>query len=116
MLFILKGVLNIMENKFYKVTQEIDGKKYTGQFNGLSQVFDMQNICKSVYDGQVVLDEKKTSEYALENVIVDPPHLTIDDFDNLDTLNKVLEFARGIMSGNFRDQAIKNTNKAGSGK
>ena len=46
MFFILKGVLDIMENKFYKVTQEIDGKKYTGQFNGLSQVFDMQNLCK----------------------------------------------------------------------
>ena len=105
-----------MENKFYKVTQEIDGKKYTGQFNGLSQVFDMQNLCKSVFDGQVVLDDKKMSEYALENVIVDPAHLTIDDFDNMETLNKGLEFARGVMSGNFRDQANKNTNKAGSGK
>ena len=43
--------------------------------------------------------------YLLEHVIVDPKGLTADDFDSLEELNAVTDFARDVMHGLFRDKA-----------
>lgn len=94
-----------MNNKFYQVDQVINGVKYVAQFNGLSAA--LRAIDESYIEGTSNTSTEKISQYVLKNVIVEPQGLTIDDFDDMDTLNEVIAFGRDVMQGNFRNK--KNT-------
>ena len=88
-------------NKFYTKSKEIDGVTYTAQFNGLSA--SLKAIDSTYIDGTTVTSTEKMANYILENVIVDPK-LTVDDFDSMETLNKVVAFGADVMHGKFRDE------------
>lgn len=91
--------------KFYSVTEEIEGVKYRAQFNGLSAA--LRSTDESYLPGSNNISVEAINDYILKNVIVDPPGLTIDDFDNMDTLNKVAKFGMDVMQGRFRDKKDK---------
>lgn len=93
------------KKKFYQVEREIDGTKYVAQFNGLSAA--MKAVDQSYIDGSSNISIEEMSTYILENVIVEPANLTIDDFDTMEQLNKVVKFGREVMQGKFRDKATK---------
>uniref|UniRef100_UPI004055E06B hypothetical protein n=1 Tax=Acetatifactor sp. TaxID=1872090 RepID=UPI004055E06B len=97
-------------NKFYSVTKEINGKKYTAQFNGLSCA--VRAVDQSYIEGSQNVSSEKLTQYIFDNVIVEPKGLTIDDFDSMDDLNAVTKFGREVMQGKFRDEANKNGAKA----
>lgn len=97
-----------MAIKFRQVTKTINGKEYVAQFSGLSTYY--RAIDSSYIDGDSKnLSLEKMNSYVLENAIVEPPHLTIDDFDDLDELNEVVKFGQDVMRGkikeNFPDKA-----------
>ena len=92
---------NITASKFYTRTKEINGKSYTAQFNGLSAALNA--IDGSYLNDSSNVSISKLSKYVLENVIVEPANLTVDDFDDLDELNEVVRFGMEVMQGKFRN-------------
>lgn len=92
----------------YTVKKTIGGKTYTAQFNGISAA--LKAVDSSYIDGTNNTSVEKLSKYLFENVIVDPPNLTADDFDSMEDFNEVITFAREVMQGDFRGK--KNTKSA----
>lgn len=88
-------------SKFYQVKKVIDGVEYTAQFNGLS--YALKTIDESYIDNSSNLCVEKLNETILENVIVNPK-VTINDFDDIDALNKVVKWGQQVMQGKFRNQ------------
>ena len=88
--------------KFYRVNKEINGVNYTFQFNGIAAA--LKAVDESYIDGSSNLSLEKLNEYLLENVVVEP-RLTIDDFDDVATLNKVTAYARKVMQGEIKPVA-----------
>lgn len=95
-----------MANKFYTVEKEINGKKYTAQFNGLSAA--MKAVDNSYIEGTQNTSVEKLAKYILENVIVEPK-VSIDDFETLEELNSVIRFGRAVMEGKFRETSKQGT-------
>ena len=89
-------------NKFYSVTKEINGKKYTAQFNGLSCA--LRAVDQSYIEGSQNTSTEKLAKYLFEHVIVDPKGLDIDDFESMEEFNAVTTFAREVMQGKFREE------------
>ena len=98
-----------MAKKPYTVEKEINGVKYTAQFNGLSAALNAVDSC--YIDGGSNISAGKMADYLFEHVIVDPK-VSVDDFDSLEDLNKVTDFAREVMQGNFRAKADEGAAKA----
>ena len=96
-------------NKFYQVEKEINGVKYVAQFNGLSCA--LRAVDSSYIEGSNNTSVETLANYIFENVIVEPQNLSIDDFDDLESFNKVVGFGREVMQGKFREKAIKTTAK-----
>ena len=96
--------------KAYTVKKKINGKEYTAQFNGISTALDAVDSC--YIDGTSNISTRKLNSFLLEHVIVEPAGLTFDDFDTIEELNKVTEFAREVMQGNFHSEAQQSANKA----
>lgn len=97
------------ENKFYQRTKQINGKNYAAQFNGLSA--SLKAIDESYIDDSSNISIEKLSKYIFENVIIDPPHLTADDFDDMDEFNEVVKFGREVMQGKFRNKGTDESGK-----
>ena len=93
-----------MASKFYTRKKEINGVEYTAQFNGLSE--SLAAIDRTYIDGTTTTSVVKMAEYILQNVIVEPK-LTVDDFDDMETLNDVVAFGRDVMQGKFRNKDEK---------
>lgn len=90
--------------KFYQKTKVIDGVKYTAQFCGLSAWLRCADAAKKDDEG----DESSTIRIynqVFEAGLVEPKGLTVDDFEDMETLDKVFGFVSGVMKGKFRDQA-----------
>ena len=92
-----------MAKKPYTIEKEINGVKYVAQFNGISAALEAVDSC--YVDGTSNISTMKLNKYLLDNVIVEPKGLTVDDFDTVEELNAVTNFAREVMQGNFRDKA-----------
>ena len=88
-----------MENfKPKTFTKEINGNKYTAQFNGIMACLEALDEMGAT--SQKGLSLAKMAKYVLETVIVDPK-LTVNDFANLDDMNAVVNFGSEVMKGNF---------------
>lgn len=82
----------------------INGVEYTAQYSGsLRTAMQAHKLCRDdkYPDKQ---DSEKLADYVLANVIVDPPGLTIEDFDDFDTLNSVVAFGTRVLNGRFSDE------------
>ena len=90
------------KNKFYTVDKEINGTKYTAQFNGLSCA--LRAVDQSYIEGSNNTSVEKLADYIFANVIVEPKGLTIDDFDSMEEFNAVVTFGREVMQGKFRKE------------
>ncbi len=88
---------------FYQVKKTIDGTEYTAQFNGISAA--LKAVDDSYIQGSNNISSLKLAEYIFDNVIV-APKVSVDDFDNVSDMNKVIEFGREVMQGNFRNEAV----------
>lgn len=91
------------ENKFYTVKKEIEGKEYVAQFNGLSAA--LRAVDSTYIEGTNTTSTEDFTKYILDNVIVEPKGLEVDDFDTMEELNAVVKFGREVMQGKFRDKA-----------
>lgn len=91
--------------KFYTATKEINGKKYTAQFNGLSCA--LRAVDSTYIDGTNNTSVEKMADYIFQNVIVEPKGLTIDDFESMEEFNEVVSFGRDVMQGKFRPEEDK---------
>lgn len=89
------------KNKYYTREKEINGKKYTAQFSGISTA--IRAVDSSYIDGSSVTSTEKLGQYILDYVIVEPKGLTADDFESLDEYNEVTTWGRDVMYGKFRD-------------
>lgn len=96
-------------SKFYTVEKEFNGKKYVAQFSGLSAA--VKGIDSTYIEGSSTTSTEKLGMYILNNIIVEPKGLTIDDFESLDDFNAVTSWGRDVMYGRFRNKA-----DAGAGK
>lgn len=83
--------------KFRVVEKEIDGVVYKAQFNGMREALEAVDSCTI---GEKV-SSLKLVDYLLENVIVEPKGLNVDDFEDIEQLNRVVEFGREVMYGRF---------------
>lgn len=102
-----------MANKFYTVEKEINGKKYTAQFAGISTA--LRAVDNSYIEGTNNTSTEKLAEYLFKYIIVEPKGLSIDDFETMEEFNEVIAFARGVMAGEFREEANEKQVK-GKGK
>ena len=91
-----------MAFKPYTKETTINGVKYKAQFNGLSAGIEALDEC--YIDGSNNLSVAKLGKYVLENVIVEPAGLTIDDFEDMDDFNAVVQFGQKVMLGKFRNK------------
>ena len=91
--------------KFYTATKEINGKKYTAQFNGLSCA--LRAVDSTYIEGTNNTSVEKMADYIFQNVIVEPKGLTIDDFEIMEEFNEVVSFGRDVMQGKFRPEEDK---------
>ena len=91
--------------KFYTATKEINGKKYTAQFNGLSCA--LRAVDSTYIAGTNNTSVEKMADYIFQNVIVEPKGLTIDDFESMEEFNEVVSFGRDVMQGKFRPEEDK---------
>ncbi len=91
----------------YTVDKTIGGVNYKAQFTGLSHKYKMNAKSKVAVSGLVDVDEEKMVSFLLTEVIVDPPGLTIDSFEDADTLDEVIKFAADVMNGRFRNEKDK---------
>lgn len=80
-----------------KEKKEINGKEYTAVYNGMAQA--LRAIDNSYTEDGENVSIEKLSDYILENVVVKPANLTVDDFDSMKELNDVVAFARDVMQG-----------------
>ena len=103
-----------MANKFYTRTKEINGVKYTAQFNGMTAAMEAIDNC--YIDGSNNISTLKLTKYIFENVIVEPKGLTPDDFEDVDALNSVTTWARDVMNGKFRNAENTSATKKTSEK
>ena len=92
----------ITKATFYKVTKTIGGVEYIAQFSGLAAAVRTPDQCQSD-EGRGISNEKYV-KHILDNFIVSPSGLTIEDFDDIDTLNAVVKFGREVSQGKFRDK------------
>ena len=90
------------KSKFYTRKKTINGVEYTAQFCGLSTSLKM--IDESYLDDSSNSSVEKLYSYIFENIIVEPKGLTADDFEDMETLNKVVRFGQEVMQGKFRDK------------
>lgn len=88
---------------FYQVKKTINGVEYTAQFNGISAA--LKAVDDSYIQGSNNISSLKLAEYIFSNVIVSPK-VAVDDFDSIEDMNKVVEFGREVMQGNFRGEAV----------
>jgi len=93
--------------KFYEISKEIRGKKYTAQFSGMSTALKAVDSC--YIEGTNNTSLIKMTEYLFNNVLVEPKGLKIDDFEDMDEYNEVVAFAREVMQGKFRQEADEKT-------
>lgn len=93
----------------YIVKKEIGGKEYTAQFAGLSVA---QRAIDTTYLDNGKTSTEKLTKYLFEHIIVEPKGLSVDDFDTIDELNAVTNFAMGVMNGEFRNKTDKNATEA----
>ena len=91
--------------KFYTATKEINGKKYTAQFNGLSCA--LRAVDSTYIEGTNNTSVEKMADYIFQNVIVEPKGLTIDDFESMEEFNDAVSFGRDVMQGKFRPEEDK---------
>ena len=77
-----------MELKQKDVT--VNGKEYKFQSVPTREWIKMRQRCKNK-DGQML--EENLYDYILANIVVMPPMLTIDDFEELEDLEAVMEAA-----------------------
>ncbi len=91
--------------KFYTVEKEINGTTYKAQFNGLSNA--LKAVDSSYIDGSNNTSVEKLTKYIFDNVIVEPAHLTPDDFDDMTALNEVVAFGREVMQGDLKPEESK---------
>lgn len=95
-------------DKTYTATKEVNGVTYRAQFNGVREAVRATNQYKG--------NELAFDEYLLANVIVEPPGLQLDDFEDIDEYRRVIQFAAGVLAGRFRpgadDTATKGNSKA----
>lgn len=101
-----------MTKNFYTVTKEINGTTYVAQFNGISAA--LRGVDESYIDGTSNISLDKLSKYLFEHVIVKPTGLTADDFESLEEFTEVVNFARSVMQGDFRDKKDEKSTKAAS--
>lgn len=73
--------------KFYTVEKEINGKKYTAQFNGISAALNAADNC--YIDDTDNTSIEKTAKYLFQNVIIEPK-LKIEDF-GADKIGEITE-------------------------
>ena len=68
-----------MSNKFKTATKEINGKKYTAQFNGIGEY--SRAMDRMYIDNSKNISLEKLSKYCLDNVIV-KPKISLADFSS----------------------------------
>lgn len=95
-------------DKTYTATKEVNGVTYRAQFNGVREAVRATN--------QYAGNELGFDEYLLSNVIVDPPGLQLDDFENMDEYRQVIRFAASVMAGRFRNNKDDAAAETGSKK
>ena len=95
-------------SKIYTATKEINGTTYRAQFNGVREAVRATQEYKK--------DEMGFDEYLLSNVIVEPPGLQMDDFEDLFEFKQVIDFAASVMSGRFRGEEKSEADKRSSEK
>ncbi len=98
------------KNKFYTCSKEIDGVRYVAQFSGMALA--LRAVDESYLPGGVNLGTENLARYILDKVIVEPSGLTIDDFEDIETLNAVVNFGAEVMRGRFRKRNNQGAAKA----
>lgn len=78
-------------------TKTIGGKEYTAKFNGMLAA--VRAVDGSYIENSSNTSSEKFTKYILENVIVSPEKVTINDFASMNDLNDVLAFGREAMQG-----------------
>lgn len=78
-------------------TKEINGVVYTAKFNGIKTALRCTD--ESYIDGTENLSTEKINKFVLENVITSPENLDIDDFECIEDLREVIDFASDVMWG-----------------
>ena len=101
-----------MAKKFQTATKEINGVKYTAQFNGVLEA--LRAADQNYIDGTEIVSNEKLADYILNNVIVEPKGLKIDDFKSVRELRQVINFGADVMNGNFQDEEVEESTKKSS--
>lgn len=92
------------KTKFYQRKKEINGVEYTAQFNGLSAW--LRCVDQSYIDGSSNTSTELLSENILKMGLIDPK-VTVDDFEDQDSLQEVTRFVQDVMKGKFREEAAE---------
>ncbi len=87
------------KNECYTRQKTIGEVQYTAQYSGLSLAARLMDECYLPNGTQYSFE--KAANFILKNAIVDPPGLSLADFDDMDTLCAVMEFGGDVLRGKF---------------
>lgn len=91
-----------MESNVKQFKKTINGTEYTAQFYGLREALNAEKQYTDERTGRV--DKIKLFDYIFDNVIVSPPGLSIDSFEDLDELDEVAAFGVQVLRNKFRPE------------
>lgn len=103
-----------MDIKQKQFKETINGVEYTAQFYGIREALRAEKAYTDAITGKV--DKEKLYDYICQNVIVDPPNLTIEDFDDFETLDEVMTFGVKALRNKFRPKSDEGKAKGRSKK
>lgn len=82
--------------------KEINGTVYTAQFMGVRAALRAEKQYTDERTGRV--DKEKLYDYIFDNVIVSPPGLSIESFDDMTEIDEVVAFGVQVLRNRFRPQ------------
>ncbi len=77
--------------------KEINGKVYKAEFKGIRTA--LRAIDENYIGDSSNISSDKFAQYILDNIIVSPENMDIDDFESADEQSEVIAFAREVMQG-----------------
>ena len=92
-------VKEINMDQIKQYTKEINGTAYTAQFMGLRTALQAE---KQYTDERGRVDKEKLYDYIFDNIIVSPPGLGIESFDDLTELDEVAAFGVQVLRNRFQ--------------
>lgn len=87
------------------IKKTINGIEYTAVYRGMKVCNEILHLCVADEKTGRLAHEKLAN--AVFNEVITSPKVNIDDFENLESYDKVIRFGKSILTGDFEEHKSK---------